>query len=128
MKKLDVTPLSDRLIIKPFAAKNKTEGGIIIPDTAKEIPSKGTVVAVGGKSKYKMVDRLCQEGKSLIKDADPLVSVRMNEILDELRNSISCLVVKEGDTVLYNRYSGSEISIQEEELLTMRESEILAIV
>jgi chaperonin GroES len=91
-KKLNVTPLHDRVIVKPAKAEEKTAGGIIIPDTAKEKPVRGTVVAAG-------------PGK---KD-DPIT-------------------VKVGDTVLYGRYSGTEIQIDGDELLIMRESDILAIV
>jgi chaperonin GroES len=91
-KKLNVTPLHDRVIVKPAKAEEKTAGGIIIPDTAKEKPVRGTVVAAG-------------PGK---KD-DPIT-------------------VKVGDTVLYGRYSGTEIQIEGDELLIMRESDILAIV
>ena len=91
-KKLNVTPLHDRVIVKPAKAEEKTSGGIIIPDTAKEKPQRGTVVAAG-------------PGK---KD-DPVT-------------------VKIGDTVLYGKYSGTEIQIDGDDLLIMRESDILAIV
>lgn len=90
--KLNVTPLHDRVIVKPAAAEEKTAGGIIIPDTAKEKPQKGTVVAVGAGKK------------------------------DEP------LTVKEGDSVLYGKYAGTEITIEGEDLLIMRESDILAII
>jgi chaperonin GroES len=89
-KKLSVTPLHDRVIVKPAAAEEKTAGGIYIPDTAK--PSKGTVVAAG-------------PGK-----------------VDEP------MTVKAGDTVLYGKYAGTEITIDGADLLIMRESDILAIV
>jgi chaperonin GroES len=91
-KKLSVTPLHDRVIVKPAAAEEKTAGGIYIPDTAKEKPSKGTVVAAG-------------PGK-----------------VDEP------MTVKAGDTVLYGKYAGTEITIDGADLLIMRESDILAIV
>jgi chaperonin GroES len=91
-KKLSVTPLHDRVIVKPAAAEEKTAGGIYIPDTAKEKPSKGTVVAAG-------------PGK-----------------VDEP------MTVKAGDTVLYGKYAGTEITIDSADLLIMRESDILAIV
>jgi chaperonin GroES len=91
-KKINVKPLHDRVIVRAAAAEEKTAGGIIIPDTAKEKPQKGTVVAAG-------------EGK---KD-EPMT-------------------VKVGDTVLYGKYAGTEINIEGEELLIMRESDILAIV
>ena len=91
-KKLNVTPLHDRVIVKADAAEEKTAGGIIIPDTAKEKPQRGTVVAVGAGKKDEPV------------------------------------TVKAGDTVLYGKYSGTEISIDGQDLLIMRESDILAII
>ncbi len=91
-KKINVTPLHDRVIVRAAAAEEKTKGGIIIPDTAKEKPQKGVVVAVGGGKK------------------------------DEP------MTVKVGDTVLYGKYAGTEITIELEELLIMRESDILAVV
>jgi chaperonin GroES len=91
-KKVNVTPLHDRVIVRAAAAEEKTAGGIIIPDTAKEKPQKGTVVAVGTGKK------------------------------DEP------MTVKVGDTVLYGKYAGTEIMIETEELLIMRESDILAVV
>jgi chaperonin GroES len=89
---LNVTPLHDRVIVKPAKAEEKTAGGIIIPDTAKEKPQRGTVIAAGPGKKDEPV------------------------------------TVKIGDTVLYGKYSGTEIQIEGEDLLIMRESDILAIV
>ncbi len=91
-KKVNVKPLHDRVIVRAAAAEEKTAGGIIIPDTAKEKPQKGTVVAAGAGKK------------------------------DEP------MTVKVGDTVLYGKYAGTEINVDGEELLIMRESDILAIV
>jgi chaperonin GroES len=91
-KKLNVTPLHDRVIVKPAPAEEKTAGGIIIPDTAKEKPQRGTVMAAGAGKK------------------------------DEP------MIVKAGDTVLYGKYAGTEIQVEGEEYLIMRESDILAIV
>jgi chaperonin GroES len=91
-KKLQVTPLHDRVIVKPAAAEEKTAGGIILPDTAKEKPQRGTIVAAGTGKK------------------------------DEP------MTVKVGDNVLYGKYAGTEISIEGQDLLIMRESDILAIV
>ncbi|RYD81926.1 MAG: co-chaperone GroES [Sphingobacteriales bacterium] len=91
-KALSITPLHDRVIVKPAAAEEKTAGGIIIPDTAKEKPQRGTVVAAGPGKK------------------------------DEPTS------VKAGDTVLYGKYGGTEISIEGQDYLIMRESDILAIV
>ena len=91
-KKLSVTPLHDRVIVKPAAAETKSAGGIIIPDTAKEKPQNGSVVAAGTGKK------------------------------DEP------MTVKVGDNVLYGKYAGTEITIDGQDLLIMRESDILAIV
>ncbi|MCU0389009.1 MAG: co-chaperone GroES [Chitinophagaceae bacterium] len=91
-KKLTVTPLHDRVIVKPAPAEEKTSGGIIIPDTAKEKPQRGTVIAAGPGKKDEPV------------------------------------TVKSGDTVLYGKYAGTEISIDGTDYLIMRESDILAIV
>ena len=96
-KKLSVTPLHDRVIIKPAAAEEKSAGGIIIPDTAKEKPMQGTVVAVG-------TGKVAEDGK------------------------IIPLQVKVGDTVIYGKYSGTEIAIEGEDVLMMRESDVFAIV
>src|SRR3954447_12277971 len=91
-KKLNITPLHDRVIVKPAAAEEKTAGGIIIPDTAKEKPQRGIVLAAGPGKKDEPV------------------------------------TVKEGDTVLYGKYAGTEIQIDGNDYLIMRESDILAIV
>jgi chaperonin GroES len=90
--KVNVTPLHDRVIVKPAAAEEKTAGGIIIPDTAKEKPQRGIVIAAGPGKKDEPV------------------------------------TVKEGDTVLYGKYAGTEIAIEGQDYLIMRESDILAIV
>ena len=90
--KLNITPLADRVVIAPAAAEETTAAGIIIPDTAKEKPQKGTIVAIGTG-----------------KPEEPLT-------------------VKVGDTVLYGKYSGTDITIEGEDLLIMRESDIYAIV
>lgn len=92
MAKVSIKPLADRVLVEPAAAEEKTAGGIIIPDTAKEKPQKGTVVAVG-------------PGK---KDEPMTVSV--------------------GDTVLYGKYAGTEITIDGNNYLIMRESDIVAII
>ena len=91
-KDLNVTPLHDRVIVEPAKAEEKTAGGIIIPDTAKEKPQRGTVIAAGPGKKDEPV------------------------------------TVKAGDTVLYGKYAGTEISIEGTDYLIMRESDILAIV
>ena len=92
MAKLKIKPLADRVLVEPAAAEEKTAGGIIIPDTAKEKPQRGTVVAVG-------------PGK---KDEPMTVQV--------------------GDSVLYGKYAGTEITVDGGNYLIMRESDIVAIV
>lgn len=88
---MNIKPLADRVLILPAPAEEKTIGGIIIPDTAKEKPLQGKVVAVGHGTK----------------DED--------------------MVLKEGDTVLYGKYSGTEIEHEGEKYLIMRQSDILAV-
>ncbi len=88
---MNIKPLGDRVLVEPAAAEEKTASGIIIPDTAKEKPQRGTVVAVG-------------EGK---KD-EPIT-------------------VKIGDSVLYGKYSGTELNYEGADYLIMRESDIYAI-
>ncbi|MBX2907637.1 MAG: co-chaperone GroES [Taibaiella sp.] len=91
-KTVNITPLHDRVIVKAAPAEEKTAGGIIIPDTAKEKPQRGTVVAAGPGKK------------------------------DEP------MTVKSGDTVLYGKYAGTEVSLEGEDYLIMRESDILAVI
>ena len=87
---IKLKPLADRVVVEPAEAEQKTAGGIIIADTAKEKPQKGTVVAVGPGKK------------------------------DEP------MTVKKGDTVLYGKYSGTEVSIDGKNYLIMKESDIYA--
>jgi chaperonin GroES len=94
---MKIKPLSDRIVIKPSPAEEKTKGGIILPDTAKEKPVIGEVVAVGPGRKG-------DDGK--------LVAMEL----------------KVGDKVLYGKYSGTEVTIDGQEYLIMRESDIFAIV
>ena len=95
---MDIKPLADRVIVKPLEAEEKTKGGILLPETAKEKPQEGKVIAVG-------------KGK----------------ILDN--GHAQTPEVKVGDRVLYGKYSGNEITTKEgEELLIMREEDILAII
>lgn len=89
---MNIKPLADRVLIRAAAAEEKTISGIIIPDSAKEKPLKGEVVAVGNGTK----------------DED--------------------MVVKTGDTVLYGKYAGTEIELEGEKFLIMRQSDILAII
>lgn len=94
---MNVRPLHDRVILKRLEEEEKSAGGIIIPDTAKEKPQQGKVVAVGK-------GRFLENGQ------------------------IVPLIVKEGDRVLFSKYSGTEVKWGVEELLIMREDDILAIV
>ena len=96
MADFKIKPLGDRVIVKPKEAEETTKGGIILPDTAKEKPIEGSIVAVG-PGKY-------EDGK----------------LVD--------LTVKVGDTVLYGKYGGTEITVEDEEYLIMRESDIYRIV
>jgi chaperonin GroES len=89
---MNIKPLADRVLIAPAPAEERTIGGIIIPDTAKEKPLKGNVVAVGNGTK------------------------------DEE------MIVKVGDTVLYGKYAGTELELEGNKYLIMRQSDILAIV
>ena len=90
-------PLGDRLIIKRQEAQEKTKSGLVLPDTAKEKPQEGKVIAVGS-----------------------------GKLLDD--GSVKALEVKNGDKVLYGKYSGTEVRVQEEDYLILREDDILAIV
>jgi chaperonin GroES len=92
---MKLKPLGDRLIVKAVEEDEVTASGIVLPDTAKEKPQKGKVLAVG-------------DGK-----------------LDDNGNRIP-LDVAEGDTVLYSKYGGTEIKVEGEELLVLRESDVLA--
>ena len=93
---MNVKPLEDRVILKPMEAEQKTAGGIIIPDNAKEKPQKGEVIATG-------------PGKTNDKGAK----------ID--------MTLKKGDKVLYGKYSGTEISIDGQDYLIVRESDVLAV-
>jgi chaperonin GroES len=91
-EKVSVQPLADRVLVEPAPAEEKTAFGIIIPDTAKEKPQRGTVVAAGpGKTDEPMT-------------------------------------VKVGDTVLYGKYSGTELTVDGKDCLIMRESDIFAVI
>ena len=88
-------PMADRVIVKPIEREDVTKGGIVLPDTAKEKPQEGKVMAVGP-------GRLSEDGKRIAMD------------------------VKVGDIVIYAKYGGTEIKIEDEELVILRESDILA--
>ena len=88
---MNIKPLADRVLVKPAAAEEKTAGGIIIPDTAKEKPLQGKVLAVGQGTK------------------------------DEE------MVLKAGDQVLYGKYAGTEVELDGEKYIIMRQSDVLAV-
>jgi chaperonin GroES len=94
---MKIKPLADRVIIKPSPSEEKTKGGLFVPDTAKEKPVVGEVVAVGP-------GKIGDDGKKIIPE------------------------VKIGDKVLYGKYSGTEVTVEGEEYLIMREADIYAIV
>ena len=94
---MQLKPLADRVVVRPFEAAEVKKGGIIIPDTAKEKPMEGEVVEVG-------VGRMGDDGK------------------------IMPIEVKKGDRILYGKYSGTEVAIEGDEYLIMRESDIFAII
>ncbi len=94
---MQIKPLADRVVVKPFEEMEVKKGGIIIPDTAKEKPMEGEVVEVGP-------GRMTDDGKKMPPE------------------------VKKGDRVLYGKYSGTEVSIDGQEYLIMRESDIFAII
>ena len=88
-------PLADRVLVKPMTEEEVTKGGIILPDTAKEKPQRGEVIAVGP-------GRLDEEGKRI------------------------AMELKKGDKVIYAKYAGTEVKIEDDEYLILRESDILA--
>jgi len=95
VKSVKLEPLADRLVVRPIAKEEITKGGIVLPDTAKEKPQEGEVLAVGA-------GRVTEEGTRIPMD------------------------VKKGDIVLYSKYGGTEIKIDDEEVIILRESDILA--
>jgi len=96
-KKLNLRPLGDRLVVEPTEKEERTASGIILPETAKEKPQEGTVLAAGP-------GRTDDDGKRIPMD------------------------VKTGDMVLYAKYAGTEVKIEDKKLLILKESDILAIV
>ena len=93
---MNLQPLEDRIVVRPNDAEETTASGLVIPDTAKEKPQQGKVVAVGPGRLSESGDRLSPE-------------------------------VKDGDVVLFGKYSGTEIEVDGDELLILRESDILAV-
>ncbi len=94
---MNMKPLADRVIVKPAPAEEKTKGGLIVPDTAKEKPVIGEVIAVGP-------GKVTDDGKKIAPE------------------------IKVGDKILYGKYSGTEVTVEGEEYLIMREDDIFAIV
>jgi chaperonin GroES len=94
---LNLTPLADRVIVEPIESEEMTASGIILPETAKEKPQKGTVLAVGP-------GRRDEAGKRIQMD------------------------VKTGDTVLYAKYSGTEVKIKDKKYLILKETDVLAVI
>ena len=90
-----IEPLGDRVVIKPTPKEEVSKGGIVLPDTAKEKPQEGKIIAVGP-------GRLTEEGNRI------------------------AMEVKKGDKVLYSKYAGTELKLDGEELIVMREGDILA--
>ena len=97
MAKLNLRPLDDRVVVQPSAAEETTAGGIVLPDSAKEKPQEGEVIAVG-------------EGAR--KDSGELIP----------------MAVKSGDRILFGKWSGTEVKVDGEDLLIMKESDILGII
>jgi len=93
---MKIRPLHDRMLVKGVEEQDARRGGIIIPDTAKEKPQEGEVIAVGN-------GKVTDEGKKIALD------------------------VKAGDRILFGKYSGSEVTIEDEEYVIMREDDVLAI-
>ncbi|MDY6918265.1 MAG: co-chaperone GroES [Chloroflexota bacterium] len=92
---INLNPLGDRVIVRPISEEEVSKGGIILPDTAKEKPQRGEIVAVGP-------GKLDENGKRI------------------------AMEVKKGDKVVYAKYAGAEIKVDDEDLLILRESDILA--
>ena len=94
---MKLKPLADRVIVRPIEEQEKKKGGIIIPDTAKEKPIEGKVIAAGN-------GKLSEEGKRI------------------------ALEVKKGDRILFGKYSGTEVKIEDEEYLILREDDVLGVI
>ncbi len=94
---MGLRPLHDRILVERIDVDEKTAGGIIIPDSAREKPQKGKIIAVGK-------GKICEDG------------------------SVRALDVKSGDVILFGKYSGTEIKIDNQERLIMREDDVLAVI
>ena len=96
-KKLKIRPLDDRVVVEPFEAEERTRGGIVLPDTAREKPQQGKVIATGPG---KLLEKTGERGK---------------------------MSLKVGDAVFYGKYSGTEIELDGEKYVILRESDVLAV-
>jgi len=96
-KKLKIRPLDDRVVVQPFEAEERTAGGIVLPDSAREKPQQGKVVATGPG---KLLEKTGERGK---------------------------MSLKVGDRVFYGKYSGTEIEVDGEDYVILRESDVLAV-
>ena len=94
---MKLQPLNDRILVKALESQERTKGGIVLPDTAKERPQEGKVVAVGA-----------------------------GKVLED--GTVKTLEVKAGDTVLFGKYSGTEVKVDDNDYLILREDDVLAIV
>ena len=94
-KSVKLEPMADRMVVRPIQQEEVTKGGIVLPDTAKEKPQEGEVLAVGP-------GRMSDDGVRIPMD------------------------IKKGDIVLYSKYGGTEVKVEDEELIILRESDILA--
>jgi chaperonin GroES len=96
-KKLKIRPLDDRVVVEPFEAEERTRGGIVLPDTAREKPQQGKVIATGPG---KLLEKTGERGK---------------------------MSLKVGDAVFYGKYTGTEIELDGEKYVILRESDVLAV-
>jgi chaperonin GroES len=96
-KKLKIRPLDDRVVVEPFEAEERTRGGIVLPDTAREKPQQGKVIATGPG---KLLEKTGERGK---------------------------MSLKVGDAVFYGKYTGTEIELEGDKYVILRESDVLAV-
>ncbi len=96
-KRLKIRPLDDRVVVQPFEAEERTRGGIVLPDTAREKPQQGKVIAAGPG---KLLEKSGERGK---------------------------MSLKVGDAVFYGKYTGTEIELEGEKYVILRESDVLAV-
>ena len=94
---MGLKPLADRIVVKPLEAQEKTKSGLVLPDSAKEKPQEGKVIATG-------TGRLLDDG------------------------TVKSLEIKNGDRVLYGKYAGTEVSVESNDYLILREEDVLAVV